>query len=196
MGRQILTTVFALIACTACAQSAPSSQGETALKTQFVDVQPAVRLEVLDWGGTGRTLVLLAGLGNTAHVFDSLGPKLAAHYHVIGITRRGFGQSSAPQTGYDPRRLGDDVVAVLDALHLTDPVLVGHSIAGEELSAVSTFHPGRAAALIYLDAGGTFALYDPKYGDYTPSLAQLKEDISALQKDLFDDGLISKTLTD
>jgi len=81
-------------------------------------------------------------------------------------------------------------------LHITDPVLVGHSIAGEELSAVSTYHPGRAAALIYLDAGGTFALYDPKYGDYTPALAQLRDDLSALQKNLFDDGLISKTLTD
>src|SRR3984885_5910294 len=196
MGQQIRMTVFALIACAAFAQNSPSSRGETALKTQFVDVQLDVKLEVLDWGGTGRNLVLLAGLGNTAHVFDSLGPKLAAHYHVIGITRRGFGQSSAPQTGYDPRRLGEDVVAVLDALHITDPVLVGHSIAGEELSAVSTYHPGRAAALIYLDAGGTFALYNPKQGDYTPALAQLRDDLSALQKNLYDDGLISKTLAD
>ena len=196
MGQQIRMTVFALIACAAFAQNGPSSQGETALKTQFVDVQPDVKLEVLDWGGTGRSLVLLAGLGNTAHVFDSLGPKLAAHYHVIGITRRGFGQSSAPQTGFDARRLGDDVVAVLDALHIADPVLVGHSIAGEELSAVSTYHPGRAAALIYLEAGGTFALYNPKHGDYTPALAQLRDDLSALQKNLFNDGLISKTLTD
>ena len=196
MGQQIRLAVFALIACAGFAQNRPSSQGETALKTQFVEVQPDVKLEVLDWGGTGRNLVLLAGLGNTAHVFDSLGPKLAAHYHVIGITRRGFGQSSAPQTGYDPRRLGDDVVVVLEALHIADPVLVGHSIAGEELSAVSTYHPGRAAALIYLDAGAPFALYNPKHGDYTPALAQLKDDLSALQKNLFDDGLISKTLTD
>ena len=146
MGQQIWMTVFALLACAAFAQRGPLFQGETALKTQFITVQPDVKLEVLDWGGTGRNLVLLAGLGNTAHVFDSLGPRLAAHYHVIGITRRGFGQSSAPQTGYDPRRLGDDVVAVLDALHIADPILVGHSIAGEELSAVSTYHPGRAAA--------------------------------------------------
>jgi non-heme chloroperoxidase len=195
-GPQIRMAVFALIAWAALAQNGLSSSGETALKTQFVEVQPDVKLEVLDWGGAGVNLVLLAGLGNTAHVFDSLGPKLAAHYHVIGITRRGFGQSSAPQTGYNPRRLGDDVVAVLDELHITDPVLVGHSIAGEELSAVSTYHPGRAAALVYLDAGGTFALYNPKHGDYTPALAQLKDDLSRLQKNLFDDDLISKTLTD
>jgi len=196
MRRQIRLTIFVLIACAALAQNAPSSKSETALKTQFVEVQPDVKLEVLDWGGTGRNLVLLAGLGSTAHVFDRLGPKLAAHYHVIGITRRGVGQSSAPQTGYDPKRLGDDVVAVIDALHLSDPVLVGHSIAGEELSAVSTYHQGRAAALVYLDAGAPFALYNPKHGDYTPALAQLKDDLSALQKNLFDDGLVSRTLTD
>jgi len=76
MGQQIRLTVFALIACAAFAQNGTSSSGETALKTQFVTVQsgtvqPDVKLEVLDWGGTGRNLVLLAGLGNTAHVFDS-----------------------------------------------------------------------------------------------------------------------------
>lgn len=72
MGQQIRMTVFTLIACAAFAQNGPSSLGETALKTQFVEVQPDVKLEVLDWGGTGRNLVLFAGLGNTAHVFDSL----------------------------------------------------------------------------------------------------------------------------
>jgi pimeloyl-ACP methyl ester carboxylesterase len=196
MRQQTIMTVFALMVCAAFAQNGPLSHGETALECRFVEVQPHVNLEVLDWGGTGRDVILLAGLGSTAHVFDSLGAKLAAHYHVIGITRRGFGQSSAPQTGYDARRLGDDIVAVLDALHIADPVLVGHSIAGEELSAISTYHPGRAAALIYLDATGSFALYNPRHGDYTPALAQLKDDLSALQQNLFDDGLISKTLTD
>jgi pimeloyl-ACP methyl ester carboxylesterase len=196
MGQQIWLTVFVLMASAAFAQNISSSHEETALKSQFVEVQPEVKLEVLDWGGTGRNLVLLAGSGSTAHVFDSLGLKLAPHYHVIGITRRGFGQSSAPQTGYDPKRLGDDVVAVLDALHIADPVLVGHSIAGEELSAVSTYHPGRAAALIYLDAAGPFAFYNPKHGDYIPALAQLRDDLSALQQNFFDDALISKTLTD
>ena len=57
MGQQIRMTAFALIACAAFAQNGPSSQGATALKTEVVTVQPDVKLEVLDWGGTGRTLV-------------------------------------------------------------------------------------------------------------------------------------------
>jgi non-heme chloroperoxidase len=163
---------------------------------RFVTVAPEVRLEVLDWGGTGRNLVLLAGGGNTAHVYASLAPKLAKQFHVFGITRRGFGKSSAPLTGYSAKQLGEDVVAVLDSLHITDPILIGHSIAGEELSAVSKYHPDRASALIYLDAGGSFALYNPKHGDYDTDRAELKEDLSKLQENLYDDALITKTLAD
>src|ERR1700722_7294174 len=65
---------------------------------QFVTVDENVKLEVLDWGGTGRPLVLLAGLGNTAHVFDEFAPKLTPEYHVYGITRRGYGASSHPES--------------------------------------------------------------------------------------------------
>jgi non-heme chloroperoxidase len=196
--RQVLRVAACLLVV--CAAALPLNgalpRQEAVVRTQFVTVQPDVKLEVLDWGGTGKCLVLLAGGGNTAHVFDSFARELAGHYHVIGITRRGFGLSSAPRSGYDPKRLGDDVVAVLDALHITNPVLVGHSIAGEELSAVSKYHAGRVAGLVYLDAGGSFALYNPEHGDYTPALAKLKDDLSALQNNLYDDAVISETSTD
>jgi len=132
---------------------------------QFVTVDKDVKLEVLDWGGSGRPLVLLDGLGNTAHVFDDFAPKLTSQYHVYGITRRGFGASSSPDTGYSADRLGDDVLAVLDALKLDHPVLVGHSIAGEELSSIGSRHPERVAGLVYLDAGYSYAYYDRTLGD-------------------------------
>src|SRR5260370_4834366 len=57
---------------------------------QLVSVDKDVRLEVLDWGGSGRPVILLAGGGNTAHVFDQFAPKLAANYHASWITRRGL----------------------------------------------------------------------------------------------------------
>lgn len=118
---------------------------------QFVRVQDDVRLEVLDWGGSGRPIVLLAGLGNTAHVFDEFAPKLRADGHVYGLTRRGYGASSVPAAGYDADRLGDDVIGVLDVLRLSRPVLVGHSIAAQELSSIGNRYPERVGGLVYLD---------------------------------------------
>ena len=128
--------------------------------TRYLTVAAGASLEVLDWGGSGRPVVLLSGLGDTAHVFDQFALKLTPNYHVYGITRRGYGGSSAPMTGYSADRLGDDVLAVLDALHLDKPVLVGHSIAGEELSSIGSRYPARVAGLVYLDAGYYYAYYD------------------------------------
>ena len=68
------------------AQTAPPTP-----RIQFVEVEPGVRLEVVDWGGKGRPVVLLAGLTETAHTYDDFAPKLTDAYHVYGITRRGFG---------------------------------------------------------------------------------------------------------
>jgi pimeloyl-ACP methyl ester carboxylesterase len=127
---------------------------------RFVTVEKGVRLETLDWGGTGRPVVVLAGLGNTAHVFDQFAPKLTNEYHVYGVTRRGFGESSAPESGYLSDSLADDVLAVLDSLGIKHPVLIGHSIAGQEMSSIATRHAEKVAGLVYLEAGYQFAFYD------------------------------------
>jgi pimeloyl-ACP methyl ester carboxylesterase len=58
---------------------------------------------------------------------------------------------------YSADQLGDDVLAVIEALKLNRPVLIGHSIAGEELSSVGTRYPDKVAGLVYLDAGYSYA---------------------------------------
>jgi non-heme chloroperoxidase len=152
-------TAFAVVAVVlvnspCAAQTAPEWRDPSPHRATAVSVEPGVSLEVLDWGGTGRPLVLLAGLDNTAHVFDEFAPRLKSLGHVYGITRRGYGRSSVPQASYDADRLADDVLAVLDALALERPVLIGHSIAGEELSSLAARRPTRAGGLVYLDAVG------------------------------------------
>jgi non-heme chloroperoxidase len=149
---------------------------------QFIEVEPGVKLEVLDWGGAGMPVVLLAGLGNNAHVFDKFAPKLTSKYHVYGITRRGFGASDSPtptNDNYSADRLGDDVLAVLDALKISRPVLIGHSIAGEELSSIGSRHPERVAGLVYLDAGYPYAFYNKARPDFEVDVAQLRRDLNA-----------------
>jgi non-heme chloroperoxidase len=149
-------------------------------KVRFVTVDHDVSLEVLDWGGRGRPVVLLTGLGNNAHVYDQFAPKLTASYHVLAITRRGFGASSTPAGGYSADRLGDDVLEVLQALNISRPILVGHSIAGEELSSIGTRHPEKVAALIYLEAGYPYALYSG--GDLKFDVDELRKNLDVLQK--------------
>ncbi len=71
-----------------------------------------VNLHYLDWGGSGRALVLLPGLGGTAHLFRGLAPRLAERFRVAALTRRGHGRFA--------NRYPDRVEAViyLDALHV------------------------------------------------------------------------------
>jgi pimeloyl-ACP methyl ester carboxylesterase len=123
-------------------------------QVRFVTVEEDVQLEVLDWGGAGRNVVLLTGSGNTAHVYDDFAEKLSSFCHVYGITRRGYGLSSRPASGYEEERLAQDVLQVLDKLKISNPVLVGHSAAGAELTRLGNEHSDRLAGLVYLDAAG------------------------------------------
>jgi len=122
--------------------------------TTFVTVDDGTKLEVLDWGGPGPAIVLLAGSGNTGHVFDDFAPALKDCCHVYAITRRGYGASSQPASGYDNQRLANDILQVLDRLNITRPVLAGHSMAGGEITTLAGQHPQRVAGLAYIDALG------------------------------------------
>jgi non-heme chloroperoxidase len=134
----------------------------------FVEVGDGVKLEVVDWGGTGRPLILLAGSGNSAHIYEDFAPKLADITRVYGITRRGYGLSSKPQRGYSVPELAEDVWRVIQALHLVKPIVVGHSMAGSELSFLGQKHSADLGALIYLDANA-----DPM--DYPWSNAEYRQ---------------------
>jgi pimeloyl-ACP methyl ester carboxylesterase len=149
-------------------------------RASFITVEPGVKLEVVDWGGTGRSVVLVPGNGQTAHAFDEFAPALARFYHVVAITRRGFGASSAPASGYRTDRRADDILAVIDSLRLKRPVVAGHSLGGDELSSIGSRHPDRVAGLVYLDpSGGSF--FDGTRGDYIVNVAELKYHLDELR---------------
>ncbi len=121
-------------------------------KIQFVKLEPGVSLEVVDWGGSGEYMLFLAGLGNTAHVYEDFASNFTPYFQVYGLTRRGYGASSQPKYGYDIETLAEDIRGVLDALNIEQVILVGHSIAGDEMTEFAIKYPGRVNKLIYLDA--------------------------------------------
>jgi len=150
----------------------------------MVPVEPGVQLEVLDWGGSGRSLIFLAGAGDTAHRFDGFAPQFTSQHHVYGITRRASGVSSSPAPAngnYSADHLGDDVLAVMKALRIERPVLVGHSIAGEELSSIGSRFPEKVSGLIYLDAATSFAFYDPAHPPIAIEMNDIKRRIDEIE---------------
>ena len=173
-----------LIASFVVSLQAPAQTDSSPHKVQFVTVEKAIRLEVLDWGGHGRPLIFLAGNGDTAHAFDSFAPKFTGQNHVYGITRRGFGASSkpAPANGnYSADHLGDDVLAVMQALRIGRPVLVGHSLAGEELSSIGSRFPNKVSGLIYLDAAVSWAFYDSAHPQVEMEMNDIKKRIDEIE---------------
>jgi pimeloyl-ACP methyl ester carboxylesterase len=122
-------------------------------KKQLVQIAPDVELQVVDWGGSGETMVLLTGLGENALAYQQFAFQFTDYFHVIGITRRGFYPSTLTNEGYDLKTRADDDIAVLDALGIKDrAIFVGHSLAGSELSAIGEKHKDRVDRLVYLDA--------------------------------------------
>ncbi|UWZ87079.1 alpha/beta fold hydrolase [Occallatibacter riparius] len=173
-----------LIAALVVTLKAAAQMDSAPHKIQFVTVENGVQLEVLDWGGTGRPLIFLAGNGDTAHVFDSFAANFIGDNHVYGITRRGFGASSKPTPAngnYTADSLGNDVLAVMQALHIERPVLVGHSMAGEELSSIGSRFPNKVAGLIYLDAATGFAFYDPAHPLLPVEINDIKHRIDEIE---------------
>ena len=116
-----------------------------------------VRFHYLDWGGDGDPMLLLAGLGCTAHVFAELAPHLANRSRVLALTRRGHGLSDQVHSGHSLADAAEDARRFLDALGIERAHAVGHSMGGGEISALAARHPGRVASLVYLDSAYDWA---------------------------------------
>ena len=129
---------------------------------RFVTVESSVRLEVLDWGGSGRP-ILFVGCYLSAHVYDDIAPKLTDQFRVYAVTRRGVGASDRPATGYDPQRRADDILEVIRALDIRKPILIGNSCGGDILHTLGAQHPDRLGGLVYLDAAEDPTLTNADY---------------------------------
>jgi non-heme chloroperoxidase len=120
-------------------------------KTGFVTTN-GIKLHYLDWGGIGDTILFLPGFNDTAHVYDQFAPRFTDRFHVIGLTRRGVGESDKPKDGYDTSTRVEDIRQVLDSLRISRVTLIGHSMAGDELTLFASRYPLRVVKLVYLDA--------------------------------------------
>ncbi len=93
--------------------------------------------------GAGRDLVLVHGITESRAAWDPVIPSLATKWHVTTVDVRGHGESDR-RAPYDTDTLATDVAAVVSALGLDEPLMVGHSMGAVIVSAYAgTGHPAR-----------------------------------------------------
>ncbi|GAA4005324.1 SDR family oxidoreductase [Allokutzneria multivorans] len=90
----------------------------------------SARLAVYESGAPDRPTVLLVhGYPDDHHVWDRVAQRLRGKFHVVTYDTRGTGTSAGPKerSGYRLEHLGEDLLAVADAVSPDRPVhVVGH----------------------------------------------------------------------
>lgn len=114
-----------------------------------------LRFNVLDWGPEDApAIVCLHGGHQSAHSWDLVSLSLARHYRVIAPDQRGHGDSEwARNVRYSNAEMAADAAALVEALDLTDPVIMGHSMGGRNTLLCALDNPGLARALVIVDMG-------------------------------------------
>lgn len=160
----LATAAFLLSGCAksdskSADSAAPATAGswtdESRHKSAFISA-PGVRLNYLDWGGTGPTLILIHGYGDNPHVFDDMAPAFTDKFRVLAYARRGHGRSTK-EGPFDTATLAEDLRTLMDSLHISRAHLAGWSMGGNEITAMAGRHPDRVDKLVYLDAAYDWA---------------------------------------
>jgi pimeloyl-ACP methyl ester carboxylesterase len=122
-----------------------------------------LRHHYLAWGDAGKPpLLMLHGIGLCGRVWGEVARGLAHDYHVMTLDLRGHGDSEQPGS-YTFHELGQDLAALVPALGLEQPRLVGHSAGGSAALVASSLVPGLLGSTVIVDSGvgGNRALIRP-----------------------------------
>ena len=118
-----------------------------------------LRIHYLDWAQDEgdedkQPLLMLHGIGRTAHNYDHLVPHFQPHYRVIAADLRGHGDSDwHPEGAYLVEDYVKDIEALITELGLANLVLMGQSTGGRVVQVIAGKQPGNVAAAIVEDVG-------------------------------------------
>lgn len=153
-------------------------------KSDFVTAN-GIKLHYLDWGGKGETVLFISGVGDGARYFDEMARQLTDKFRVLALTRRGYGKSDKPETGYDVATLTEDLRKFLDVMKVDKVHLIAHSAGGNELIQFASSYPNRTIKLVFLDAAydrreiAAMDKYNPLPDPTPTSVPTLREKIEA-----------------
>jgi pimeloyl-ACP methyl ester carboxylesterase len=113
-----------------------------------------VRIQLAEWEGGGRPILCIHGITANCRCWDVMASALSPSHRVMAMDLRGRGLSDRPDSGYSIAHHCQDILALLDDLHLEKAVIMGHSL-GAFISVVfGAQHPDRVDRIILVDGGG------------------------------------------
>ncbi|MCI4352407.1 MAG: alpha/beta hydrolase [Thermoplasmata archaeon] len=108
-------------------------------------------------GGRGGAIVLLHEGIADRRMWNREFPLLARDHRVVRYDLRGYGSSTPATSEYSPVR---DLVALLDHLGLTRPLIVGPSVGGKIALDLALTYPQKVGALLLIAPGYSGMDYD------------------------------------
>lgn len=109
--------------------------------------------------GNGDPVVLLPGLGATAHVWDSALTHLTESFSVVRFDNRGIGRSVCKRQPVTLSDYSADLVELLDFLQLDRAHVLGLSLGGMIAQRFAIDHPSRVNRLVLVSCANRFGPY-------------------------------------
>jgi len=130
----VKTSKFILIAwlMAMCLHSIQVASAEDEFRSRFFQSSDGVELHYLE-AGVGETLVLVPGWTMPAEIWEHQIRHFAAKYRVVALDPRGQGRSEKVGYGYQPSRRALDIGELLEHIGGGPAVVVGWSIAMQEV---------------------------------------------------------------
>ncbi len=102
--------------------------------------------------GPGPAVVLLHGYPLSRVMWDEQLSGIGSTYRVIAPDLRGHGESPSPDGVYTMDEMADDVVELVDFLHIDEPIVLGGlSMGGYVALSLVARYPNRVRALVLMD---------------------------------------------
>jgi aminoacrylate hydrolase len=98
--------------------------------------------------GNGTPVLLIPGLGGAGSYWNPNVAEFAKYFKVIVHDHRGTGQSTQAKIRYSVEQMTDDMIRLMDALHLEKAHMVGHSTGGAMGQIAAIKYPNRLLSLV------------------------------------------------
>lgn len=111
-----------------------------------------IRHHYLEWGDPSNPpLLMLHATGLCAWPWKPIARRFADRYRVLAFDQRGHGDTGESDKGYKFEYAGEDLAAIVDAMNLESPRVVGHSSGGLAAIIASNLMPGRFHRVVLVE---------------------------------------------